>query len=374
MTRASELIPALAVIESGLFPDALQLGVGAADAQASFETAPADVEQTPMSAHIRQLIARRVGSARPSPEVNTPPQAGQIRWLRATPGSEWPLAVLVSAADGPRVQGWLVASEALYASPEDWLLQDTELRTELDPRCAMVQLWNPLDMDIRGASPLGDCAGELTPEAFRQLGRVASQIHHPTAHLVGIAPTPGRFGLREIDGMAFVCGSPLGLRPSSDARHRYRYLYLLWAQQLQRQHGSETDVALPKAANLPFWRRPDTWRGAGLAAVLMLAVALPVSWLPVTDTQTETSGTRSAAQPTSNFGLSDRFVVMDVQFSRTATLRDITALLQNAQAEIVAGPLDSGAYRVAFDMAHRDLALSRLDNPDLVVSLRPAER
>ena len=371
MTGVSELIPALKVIESGLFPDALPPGAGATDTEAI--SAPDDVPQVPpISADMRQLMARRVESNARTAGVNVPLQPGQIRWLRAAPGSEWPLAMLVGAAHGPRVQGWLVASEALYASPQDWLLQDTELRTAADPRCAMVQLWNPLDLNITNANPLGNCAGELTAEAFRQLGRVARQIHRPAMSPVGVNPIPGRFGLHDIDGVAFVCGSPLGPFRSSDVRHRYRYLYLLWVQQLQRQHGS------PEAANLPFWHRPDTWRGAGLAAVLMLAVALPLSWLPVTkisiQSQTETSGTRSASKPTSNFGLSDRFVVMDVQFSRTATLRDITTLLKNAQAEIVAGPLDSGAYRVAFDIAQRDTALLRLNNPTLVVSIRPAER
>ncbi|MFM9900958.1 MAG: hypothetical protein ACKVOT_08075 [Polaromonas sp.] len=371
MTGTSELIPALKVIESGLFPDALHPGAGATDTEAT-PTADDALQVPPLSANMQQLMVRRVESNARTSDVNMPLQPGQIRWLQAAPGSEWPLAMLVGATHGPRVQGWLVASEALYASPQDWLLQDTELRTAADPRCAMVQLWNPLDLDITVANPLGNCAGELTAEAFSQLGSVALQIHRPAVSPVGVAPAPGRFGLHDIDGVAFVCGSPLGPRPSSDVRHRYRYLYLLWAQQLQRQHGSPAAAALPAAANLPFWRRRDTWRGAGLAAVLMLAVALPLSWLSVTDT--DTSSTRNAGQPTSNFGLSDRFVVMDVQFSRSATLRDITDLLQTAQAEIVAGPLDSGAYRVAFDIAQRDTALLRLNNPTLVVSIRPAER
>jgi hypothetical protein len=275
--------------------------------------------------------------------------------------------------EGERAQGWIIASEALYASHEDWLLQDDDMDAPPDPRCAMVQLWNGVELS---STQLGERVGQLSGPAFARLSQVAAQLDSPPASLLATAPQPGRFGMYDGGGVAYVCGTPLGARDSGDPRLHYRYLYLRFSQQLQRQRhgGTATAARLPtpvqalEAANMPFWRLPGTWRGAGLAAALLLAVVLPLRlWQPDAPSEVRGAGTQA-----SNFGMPARFRVMDVHFSATATLPGITTLLRQAQGRIISGPTETGAYRIAIDRDQAEAARDLLAASPLVVTLEKA--
>ena len=402
--KPQRLIPPLAVIESGLFPGAADPAtdpVGHADllSPPADESASlvSDATHTPVPASLRRLMAQRVQAAQHRAANSTAPlQPGQIRWIASA--ADRPVSLLVASLERGKVQGWIVASETLYASHEDWLVQDSDMGSDTDdkspagsavppdPRCAMVQLWNRAELS---AAQLGGCAGQICARAFLQLTQVASRLDAPSANLIAVEPQPGRFGLFEdAHGVGYVCGTPLGTRESGDPRLHYRYLYLQFSQQLQRQariaiavdssavppanrppeHTQSGEPARGKAANMPFWRLPGLWRGAGLAAALMLAVVLPMRlWQADTG-----SGLRGVS--TSNFGMSARFTVMDIYFSATAPAAGITELLREARGRVISAPTESGAWRIAVDKDHLDAARALFAASPLVVTFDKASQ
>jgi len=298
--------------------------------------------------------------------------------------------------DNGLAQGWIVASESLYASRDDWLLQDSDQEKPPDPRCPMVQLWNRVEVS---QAQLAGLAGTLTSMAFSQLSAVAVRLEASPAELQSTAVQPGRFGLHEFNGdddryerLAYVCGTSLGSLESGDPRLHYRYLYLLFAQQLQRHsavavvvaatNNGQPDARRPRpmaekneaeAANMSFWRLPGTWQGAGVSAVLMLAVVLPLRlWQP--DTSSVVRGVEPGPALSSNFGQPERFTVMDIHFSAEAPIGNIAALLGQVRGRIISGPTETGAWRVAIDNDHIDAARALLATSPSVVTFDNAKQ
>lgn len=402
--KAHHLIPALQVIESGLFPNRVaRRGTAVELTEPAAEGAPGS-GTTFITPSLKQLMARRAGAAQPladrtaSDEASQDLVVGQIRWITSADAQtiDWPVALLVASLGNRLAQGWIVASESLYASRDDWLLQDSDLEKPPDPRCTMVQLWNPVEVSQDG---LGGSAGTLTSMAFSQLLAVAARLEASPADLQATAVQPGRFGLHEFNSaddprgrVAYVCGTSLGNPESGDPRLYYRYLYLLFAQQLQRQRALAAAPAAMKhghpasghrqlmagkkaaeAANTPFWRLPETWRGVGIAAALIFAVVLPLR-LWQQDTASVERGVEPGPAPASNFGQPARFTVVDIHFSADTPIGSVAALMGQIGGRIISGPTETGAWRVGIDDAHIDTARALLASSRWVVTFDKAKQ
>jgi len=397
------LIPALHVIESGLFPHHV-----AARGPAIETTNPADVGSsgsgtTAITPSLELLMAMRAAAAQAlanrsalSP-ANQPVEVGQIRWI--APAMEaaiaWPVALLIASLANGLAQGWIVSSETLYASRDDWLLQSEDQDHPPDPRCAMVQLWNMVEVP---QAQLQGVAGTLTSTAFLKLSKVAARLAASPAELQSTEVQPGRFGLHELIGddhlhqrLAYVCGTSLGSLESGDSRLYYRYLYMLFAQQLQRSsrvgrafaahsdaHSAaarphELGARTAEAANTPFWRLPGTWQGAGVVAALVLAVVAPIL-LWQSDTASIERGVGPEPAPSSNFGQPERFTIVDIHFSTDAPVGSVSALLRQVGGRIVAGPTETGAWRASIRNDQIDAARALLSNSALVVTFDNARQ
>lgn len=283
---------------------------------------------------------------------------------------------------------WIVASDSLYALHEDWLLQEEDIAGALDLRTAMVPVWNELAL---AAPCLGALAGEMQTHRFASLCAVAEQLAEPGNAGQSDAPHPGRFGLVESCGMTFVSGTRLVISMQSDVRHAHRHLYTRFSRRLRTLEtwapaasgatqgpgpsnaSDRDDLQRREAANMSFWRRRDAWRGAGLAAGVLLAVAVPLGLQCGPSTLPETQQSRSEAPAVSSFGLTPRFMDTDIYFSRAATLQDAGLVLLGLGAGVVTGPSPAGAWRIAFDQSSRDATIQALNASSLVTSAEPAQ-
>ena len=215
--RHHRLIPALEIIEDSLF-NTLEQAAQAWDDSGAF----GPVDDAPLPALIADAVARRA-AASPWPRAREP-SPGQIWWIALNAGADRPVAMVLVQLTPAEAQGWLVGCEVAYAGADDWVLQDDDVHDALDPRLGMVQLWHRVRVP---AGRLDAIAAVLHETVFKALQTVASA---PSA-LADVAPSPGRVGLTELQGVAFVCGTPLG-EPQRDPRHAYRALYRKLARQL----------------------------------------------------------------------------------------------------------------------------------------------
>jgi hypothetical protein len=362
------LTPTLATIERGLFgqahpePPAPELS--------GDEAAPVEIGDA-----LRAMIARRAAAARaPRAVAGAQAVAGDFWWLHLDAGVEQAVALLVRKVEDDAVQGWLVAGETAYASDRDWVLQQEDAQAALDPRLGMVQLWNAVTVPRHR---LFEPAGSMAAKAFAELAQVAGAAVTPAS----AGPAPGRIGLVDTDGVAWVCGTPLG---TSDPRRAYQALYARLAGMIAVRPADAPDASPPApsaaAANdaapghgidiaarrtpRRAWRNGDFWRGAGIAAALVMAVGLPYTrMLQRTGPggQDRVVAMRGLSQPTTA-------VLFDVHFVGTATVADVTALLQASGLNIASGPAPDGAYVLSATAADAASAAKALDRSRLVVS------
>ena len=399
MRFGGSLTPTLATIERALFgQDDTTPGADSADDATLAQ--PDDAEPVEPGPGLRSMIERRAAAAvvaarQPAAAAGHElPRPGTIWWLRPPAQSGAAVALLVSAASRDfGAQGWLVAPETAYASHRDWVLQDEDIEgAALDPRLGMVQLWNSLRVPL----PLLDApAIGVTPQALQSILAVARE---PAAGPAAPA-APGRIGLVESGGVAWVCGTPLG-ETRNDPRHRYQQLYRTLAARLAQRSATPaandgslpaTDARALASASAAQARPPahdptrsvpaaaphgsatarrrarpsaDFWRGAGVAAALALAVGLPLALR------------RPAVAPSATRGLSipQAAVTFEVHFADTATLTQIGALLRQARLQLVGGPDASDAYRLRGAAAQAATARRALDTSPLVVSWAQSAR
>ncbi len=393
MRFGGSLTPTLATIERSLFGlDDTTPGPDPADDPTLVQPGEADpVEPGP---GLRSMIERRaaaaLGAARHAAATTAQdlPRPGTIWWLHPPAHCDAAVALLVSAASRHSgVQGWLVAPETAYASHRDWVLQEEDVEgAALDPRLGMVQLWNPLHVWPQALEAQATC---VTPPALQAMLAVARE---PVA-LPAAQPAPGRIGLVESRGVAWVCGTPLG-DARNDPRHRYQDLYRTLAARLARQSatpaandgtlaaadaraqvfasaaaagpsGHEPLRTLRAAAprDTATWlRRPklsaDFLRGAGVAAALLLAIGLP---LALRKPAVAPSATRGIVAP-------QAAVTFEVHFAADATLSQIGALLRQAGLQLAGGPDASDAYLLRASAAQAAKTRRVLDASPLVVS------
>ena len=362
------LTPTLATIERGLFgqahpePPAQELS--------GDEAAPVEIGDA-----LRAMIARRAAAARAQRAVaGAQPVAGDFWWLHLDADAEQAVALLVRQVADDAVQGWLVAGETAYAGDRDWVLQQDDAQAALDPRLGMVQLWNAVTVPRHR---LLEPAGNMMPKAFAELARVANAAVTPAS----VRPAPGRIGLIETDGVAWVCGTPLG---TPDPRRAYQALYARLAGMIAVRPADAPDASRTApstaAANdaapghgidiaarrtqRRAWRNGDFWRGAGIAAALVIAVGIPYTRM----LQRTGPGGQDRVVDMRGLGRPTTAVLFDVHFVGTATVADVTALLQASGLSIASGPGPDGAYVVSAAAADAATAEQALDRSGLVVT------
>ncbi|KAF1856335.1 hypothetical protein Lal_00037375 [Lupinus albus] len=223
------LHPSLIDIEHDLFgPDDEIVPVGEPDADSAIGT---DGAALPIPGHLLELVQRRVAAT----QRKLPLAVGQIRAVVRVPGAQADgralgktCGILLERWLGGRYwAGSLVAQEAAYATDRDLVLQDDD--GLVAPEAAMVQTWNPVEMELTGDEVL---LGTLTPTALR----AASILGDPSfavrdAGRDFVAPRPGRVGAWDLDDeTTLTTGTPLG--EDDDPRLAYQALYRKLAAEL----------------------------------------------------------------------------------------------------------------------------------------------
>lgn len=221
------LHPGLAEIERDLFGPADEPAPGSGtDVDPDIG---ADFAPPPMPARLLEQVQRRVAAT----QRGLPPAIGQIRALaRVSSGQAGErslgktCAVLLERWLGGQCwAGSVVAQEAAYASDRDLVLQQDD--GVIAPEAAMVQAWNPIEVELSGDEAL---LGILSPAALRAVlmlgdpGFVMRDF---------VAPRPGRVGAWDLDAdTTVVTGTPLG--EDDDPRPAYQELYRKLAVEFTR--------------------------------------------------------------------------------------------------------------------------------------------
>ncbi|MEI6414902.1 MAG: hypothetical protein WCP34_11685 [Pseudomonadota bacterium] len=186
----------------------------------------ADATVPPMPDWLRERIVQRCQAQ--DTKFSSQPTPGQIRIIEQVIGPKGPLEwdlpqSLAVCLDGPMPghrdiwYGWMVSSEADYASYWDVLLEDTD--GPRDPLAGMIQLWNPAYCYLPST---GRVLAQLSPVRLADVRAVAAEFL--SGEVSNIPPRPGYVAVREtLDQRLVVTGTPLG--DDSDPRWRYRTLY-----------------------------------------------------------------------------------------------------------------------------------------------------
>lgn len=332
----AQIFPPLALIEHDLFanPGAGQaLDGGLADPAPASEHADVAVP-----GHLLALIGRKLAAERLL--VQEPLAAGQIRRLLHVPGADGSARVLMracgillgSCVGGRRWSGWIVAQESDYASERDLVLQEDD--GVLAPEAAMVQVWNPVTLELRGDEPL---LGKLSAAA---LGAVLKLVSPARADDGFVAPRPGRLGAWETDDMTVVVtGTPLGAQ--DDPRHGYQLLYRRLATELQQSRAAVR--AAPRAGLITRWRdwlattlgRP-AWSVAALALVAVQSTVMLSGRWQGADEEPAYRGAAPVAPG------SECRPVIRVRFRLDTPYAELVLAIRRADASLAGGPSETG--------------------------------
>lgn len=180
-----------------------------------------------MPAHLLALIERKVAATQalaPGPLAvgqmrslaGIPPAAGQGPRMRTS-------AILLGRwVSGRRWAGWMVAQEVDYATDRDLVLQEDD--GIFAPEVALVQTWNPLEIELTGQETiLGRVSADTLAAVLKLSAPHGSDDHY-------VAPRPGRIGAWDLDAeTTVVTGTPLG---DADPRSAYQHLYRQLAMEL----------------------------------------------------------------------------------------------------------------------------------------------
>ena len=333
------LYPPLSLIERELFGQEQHEAASASDA---IDPAQPVAEAVPaMPAHVLALIRRKVAATQALPA--SPLAVGQIRGLPVASdpdGQERPLgrtcAVLLGRwMGGRRWAGWMVAQETEYATERDLVLQDDD--GVMAPEAAVVQAWNPVEVELRGAEPL---LGRVSASA---LGAVLKLADHVFTDEQVVAPRPGRVGAWDIDAdTTVVTGTPLG--EGDDPRTRYQELYrrlaLEFAAAASDAQVTRSDPGKQAAPGWMAWLRhtfvrPD-WTFGAMAIVLGQAM-----WMLAVqpDGAGEEARYRGAAPAVQDAACRTRIRVM---FRLDTPYADLVLALRRIDATLVSGPSETG--------------------------------
>ncbi len=139
-----------------------------------------------------------------------------------------PFAMLLDRQDESQRcwHGWLVAPDLQYASYWDFVLQEVD--APFDPVCALVQLWNPVQIHLP-KNFTSAVLGRLNPERLQALRAMAVEYVQGGADKP--SPRPGHIAMRSTyQGYQVVTGTPLG--DENDPRYAYQLDYHHAAQVL----------------------------------------------------------------------------------------------------------------------------------------------
>jgi hypothetical protein len=242
------LHPTLTAIERDLFaPDEDAAVATQADVD---PLVPGDVAAPPMPARLQELVRRKVAATQAN---QAPPAVGQIRCLVSVPDGQGQGRALGKTC-GVLLERWLggrcwasslVAQEADYASDRDLVLQDED--DLVAPEAAMVQAWNPVEVELSGDEVL---LGTLSPATLRAVLKLADPGF---VYDDFVAPRPGRIGAWDLDpDTTVVTGTPLG--EDDDPRVAYQALYRNLAAEI-----THATLARRVAAGARTGRREAAW-------------------------------------------------------------------------------------------------------------------
>jgi anti-sigma factor RsiW len=134
---------------------------------------------------------------------------------------------------------------------------------------------------------------------------------------------------------------------------------------MERRMVAETPVRVRAAPSIWRKRVPLTW---AIASPFAAAAAVALVFLNVTPTQPVNQEYRAlgAAQMAQSANLV-------VQFEPRARVRDMQAALATADARLVDGPTETGAYMLRVDQAKREVALKRLRDNEAIALAEPID-
>lgn len=244
-----QLVPALTVIESNLFPPVADLTCAPeAWAEVDFSAAV-----PPLPAQLAAMIAARVDTA--AHFAAQSPRPGVIVRLRAPHA----LTVLLTAATSTGWQGYVVTSETDYATAADVLVEPD---AACDPQAALVQTWNDLTIQT---TMIDTIIGELSAAQRASIADIATEWR--TEQRLDAVAAPGMLWQRATaSDQLVVTGTPLG--SANDPRRRYQALYRAAALRVQ------------SAASAPA-TAPPSWLEQALLGLRAAAHSWQVALEPV---------------------------------------------------------------------------------------------
>lgn len=300
-----------------------------------------DLMVPPMPPRLRELVQRKVAAAH---AVQPPPAVGQIRGLVRVPDGEGggrPLgktcAVLLERWLGGRCwAGSLVAQEADYASDRDLVLQEDD--GTIAPEAAMIQTWNPVEVELSGDEVL---LGTLVPPALR----AALKLGNPGfTHDDFVAPRPGRIGVWDLDAdTTVVTGTPLG--EDDDPRIAYQALYRNLAAEFTRATLARRLAAgaRPAPEDTGWWSRlRQRFVRPAFTFALLAFVVGETGWM-VANRQSDTVGDgvvyRGIQQEAQALACRTRLRIV---FKLDTPYADLVLALRRANATLIGGPSQTG--------------------------------
>lgn len=291
-----------------------------------------------MPGFLSELVRRRVEAQEAFPPA--PPAAGQIRRFAYIPEAGQPgrmlgraYGILLGAGlGGGRWSGWIVAQEADYASDRDLLLEEDD--GPVAPEAAMIQTWNPAQVQLQGDEVI---LGKLSP---RRLAAVLALADGGTERGAFVAPRAGRIGAWNIDEeTVVVSGTPLG--DDADPRHAYQRLYRDLAAEITA--AATRQVQSLSAAGRQGWLgwlngifvRPVLTYGA---LTVLLSQGL---WLLVSANLAPEYGEvyRSASHVQQSRACAPRIRII---FKPEASYADVAVTLRRVGATLADGPSETG--------------------------------
>lgn len=316
----------------------------------SVSDAQVDAIALEMSAFIRDKVRQRLASR--AAQFDTQPKAGQIWRFDGKPDELAPLCVLIDQGLGNHHWlGWIAASETDYASNKDVLLEPQD--EPFDPLGAMVQTWNPVEVDVRKAARVLAQLGPHRLEAIREVAGGKSE-EGGGARAGFVAPLKTQAGVNVLSGTRIT--------HADDPRRQYQSLYRTAARTLEQQLGTNKVVPLPQRSDLV---RKIGW---AIAASVMLAQGAIITNMLQGQPGKPGLGEEAEAYRSSPVLASDE-AILEVFFKPDAKAVDIRKLLTRLNANIVAGPGEFGEYRVRVKLVDRQVAADGMKASGLVDSV-----
>lgn len=366
-----DLQPPLSVIEHDLFAETKPMEACTSLTDSNAIRLADVLPSTPeLPSFLQDAIKRRV-EAQSAHSSEMPIAAGQIRRITHVPDSGGtlrplirPIALLLDheAEVAGHWSGWLVSPEVDYATAWDVLLE-ADVDEPFDPSAGMVQLWNPLTCPVTATA---DLLVELS--ASRMDGIRAAAARFPHLDNAG-KPRPGFIAPRTVAGHTLLTGSPLG--DSHDPRRTYQSFYLEIALALNTSADVDNVVSLsrkPSPRKATWQRQPNLW--LAIAATVMVVQGGVIGFLM----QNEAGSGDEMSQVRSAGTAPEQIAQIEVSFRPETPESEIRRLLNEIDAEIVAGPGQLGFYQLHLkrgDVAEAVVKLKTSASVDSVEALGP---